>query len=43
MNILTNEERQALANALNSSVSTTAGASPQGGSTNHFMNHHASV
>ncbi len=41
MNILTNEERQALSNALNSSVSTPT--SPQGGSTNHFMNHHANV
>jgi hypothetical protein len=41
MNILTNDERQALANALNSSVSTPT--SSQDGSTNHFMNHHASV
>jgi hypothetical protein len=41
MNILTNEERQALANALNSSVSTPI--SSQEGSTNHFINHHASV
>jgi hypothetical protein len=41
MNILTNEERQALANALTSSVSTPT--SSQGGSTNHFMNHHANV
>ncbi|CAF1188329.1 unnamed protein product [Rotaria sp. Silwood1] len=40
MNVLTNEERQALANALNTPVSTT---SPQAGSTSHFMNHHASV
>ena len=42
MNVLTNEERQSLANALNSSVSTAA-TSPQTGSTIHFMNHHASV
>ncbi|CAF1129300.1 unnamed protein product [Rotaria sordida] len=41
MNVLTNEERQALANALTTPVSTTT--SPQGGSTSHFMNHHASV
>jgi hypothetical protein len=41
MNVLTNEERQALANALNTSAPTTT--SPQAGSTHHFMNHHASV
>ena len=41
MNILTNDERQALANALNSSVTTPT--TTQGGSTSHFMNHHASV
>jgi hypothetical protein len=41
MNILTNEERQALGLALSSSVSTPT--SPQGGSTNHFMSHHANV
>ncbi len=41
MNVLTNEERQALGNSLNSSASTPT--SSQAGSTNHFMNHHASV
>jgi hypothetical protein len=40
MNALTNEERQALANALNS---TTAPQNHQVGSTNHIMNHHANV
>ena len=39
MNILTNEERQALANAMTSSVSTPS----QEASTNQFMNHHANV
>lgn len=41
MNILTNEERQALANAMNTSAPPTA--TPQTGTTNHFMNHHANV
>ncbi|CAF3712378.1 unnamed protein product [Adineta steineri] len=41
MNILSNEERQALGNALNSSVPSST--TPQVGTTNHFMNHHASV
>lgn len=40
MNILTNDERQSLANALNS---TSTPSTPQGVPTNHFMNHHASV
>jgi hypothetical protein len=41
MNVLTNEERQALANALSSSGSTPT--SSQVGFTNQLMNHHASV
>jgi hypothetical protein len=41
MSILTNDERQALANAMNSSV--TIPIVSQDGSTNHFANHHASV
>jgi len=41
MNVLTNEERQALANALN--ATPTTGAQPQAASTIHLMNHHASV
>ncbi len=40
MNALTNEERQSLADALNS---TTSPQNHQVGSTNHIMNHHASV
>jgi hypothetical protein len=40
MNALTIEERQSLANALNS---TTSPQNPQVGSTNHIMNHQASV
>jgi hypothetical protein len=40
MTALTNEERQALANALNSTASPQ---NPQVGFTNHIMNHHASV
>lgn len=41
MNILTNDERQALATAMN--TTPTAAVASQEGSTNHFMNHHASV
>jgi hypothetical protein len=41
MNALTNEERQSLANALNSTP--THPQNHQIGSTNHMMNHHASV
>jgi hypothetical protein len=40
MTALTNEERQSLANALNS---TTSPQNHQVGFTNHIMNHHASV
>ncbi|CAF4863701.1 unnamed protein product, partial [Rotaria sp. Silwood1] len=40
MNVLTNEERQALANALNSKPLTQ---NHPVGSTNHIINHHASV
>ncbi|CAF3655879.1 unnamed protein product [Rotaria socialis] len=40
MNVLTNEERQALANALNAKTSPQ---NYQTGSSNHIMNHHASV
>ena len=40
MNVLTNEERQALANALNAKTSPQ---NHQIGSSNHIMNHHASV
>ncbi|CAF3171888.1 unnamed protein product [Rotaria socialis] len=40
MNVLTNEERQALANALNAKISPQ---NHQIGSSNHIMNHHASV
>jgi hypothetical protein len=40
MTALTNEERQSLANALNS---TTSQQNHQVGFTNHIMNHHASV
>jgi hypothetical protein len=40
MNALSKEERQALANALNS---TPTPQNHQAGSTNHMMNHHASV
>ena len=42
MTILTEEERQALANAMNSSVQAAAAIATAGGS-NHFMNHHANV
>ena len=40
MNALTTEERQSLANALNS---TPTPQNHQVGSANHIMNHHASV
>jgi hypothetical protein len=40
MNVLTNEERQALANALNSTISSQ---NHQVGSANHIMNHHGNV